>query len=189
MKTIRIIVLALVTSLIPIGGFCQESLEPAPEETPELVSEADADADPAEAVSSEEAPSPEADVSSSEEQESVSQEAAEEANVPKEAPSAESQERKTATIGEQLVTFFEGLDAAVSTETDCSRISAAITVYCEKHSSWISSLDYATGNVDDETTAQIHAMALEFGKKLSSCYEEASIPTLLRRYAGMGPLD
>lgn len=174
MKTIRIIALTLVTSLIPLSVFCQESLEPAEEEASEPAQEAEPTS--TEAVSSEEAAQAEAISVSSE-------------TVNQEESSSESQASKPLTISQQLVTFFEGLNAAVSSESDCQRMSAAITTYCEKHSSWISSLDYATGNVNDETMARIHEMALEFGKKLSSCYEEASIPNLLRQYAGMGSLD
>ena len=85
----------------------------------------------------------------------------------------------------QLIAFFDGLDNAVQGE-DCEAISNAIREYCQSHQDWINSLDYVSGNVDAQTIQAIHEKAMSFGKKLSVCYDEKSIPALLRRYAGLG---
>ena len=90
-------------------------------------------------------------------------------------------------IAQQLITFFDGLDAAVSAHSgDCQAMSDAFREYCNTHGEWIRSLDYATTNIDMQTIQVIHEKSIEFGKKLSVCYEQNSIPELLRRYAGLG---
>lgn len=85
----------------------------------------------------------------------------------------------------QLIAFFDGLEKAAQGD-NCEAISNAIRAYCQSHQEWIDSLDYASGNVDAATIQTIHEKAMSFGKTLSACYDEKSIPALLRRYAGLG---
>ena len=88
---------------------------------------------------------------------------------------------------EQLIQFFSGLEQAVQDANgDCQKISDAIKSYYESHQEWISGLDYATTSVDTQTIDIIHNKAVEFGKKLSACYDQKSIPEMLHRYAGLG---
>lgn len=87
----------------------------------------------------------------------------------------------------QMLAFFDGMIAAVDAQTgNCEAMSKALQTYYHEHQAWISSLDYATGNLDAETMAAVHEKAVAFGKKLSVCYDQKSIPSQLHRYAGMG---
>lgn len=96
---------------------------------------------------------------------------------------------KTAEMkaAEELMTFFNGLEQAVdAAEGDCQKISDAMSIYYESHKGWISGLDYSVTNVDEQTIETLHQKAVEFGKKLSACYDQESIPEQLHRYAGLG---
>ena len=106
-------------------------------------------------------------------------------DVGQETPSEETQTPPEETQDTQLMAFFDGLDNAVQGD-DCEAISNAIREYCQSHQDWINSLDYVSGNVNAQTIQAIHEKAMTFGKKLSVCYDEKSIPALLRRYAGLG---
>ena len=108
--------------------------------------------------------------------------AASEQNANDAAQEKPSQETQNAA---QLIAFFDGLEKAAQGD-NCEVISNAIRDYCQSHQDWINSLDYASGNVDAATIQAIHEKAMSFGKKLSACYDEKSIPALLRRYAGLG---
>lgn len=103
--------------------------------------------------------------------------------VPEPAAPAALPAAKTATP-EEMVAFFKGLDEAVSAhEGDCKAMSGALSQYYAAHQSWIDSLDFATVNADAQVIEQLRTMAEAFGKKLSTCYDEKSIPAQLKRYA------
>ena len=102
------------------------------------------------------------------------------------APAAETRRKEPANAyAVQLIEFFDGLEKAASGD-DCQLISNTIQDYCQKHQAWIDQLDYASGNIDTQTMERIHEKAIAFGKKLSACYDQKSIPALLRQYAGLG---
>ena len=87
-------------------------------------------------------------------------------------------------LATELIAFFEGLDKAVSEKNgDCPAVSDALRDYYTAHKDWIDSLDYATVDIDAQTVDTIHNMAIELGKKLSACYDQKSIPELLRRFS------
>lgn len=109
-----------------------------------------------------------------------------EASVSGEVPE-EPQKAPEMLAAEELIAFFEGLEAAVQAANgDCLAMSDAMHKYYQSHSEWISNLDYASVNVDAQTIDIIHNKAIEFGKMLSVCYDQKSIPQQLRKYAGLG---
>lgn len=110
-----------------------------------------------------------------------------EAEVPQEAAVEVEEKTAEAKAAESLIVFFSGLERAVdSAEGDCQKISDAMRDYYESHKGWISGLDYSTTSVDAQTIEALHVKAIEFGKKLSACYDQESIPEQLHRYAGLG---
>ncbi|MBQ8038227.1 MAG: hypothetical protein IJ268_14655 [Proteobacteria bacterium] len=87
-------------------------------------------------------------------------------------------------LAAQMLEFFDGLDKAVSEKSgDCQAVSDTLRDYCAERQQWIDSLDYASADIDAQTVDAIHAKAIELGKKLSACYDQKSIPELLKRFA------
>jgi hypothetical protein len=109
------------------------------------------------------------------------------ANQVESAAVLETDKSEKSETARQMLAFFDGMIAAVDAQTgNCEAMSKALQNYYHEHQAWISSLDYATGNLDAETMAAVHEKAVAFGKKLSVCYDQKSIPAQLHRYAGMG---
>ena len=87
-------------------------------------------------------------------------------------------------LATELIAFFEGLDKAVSEKSgDCPAVSDALRDYYTAHKEWIDSLDFASADIDAQTVDTIHNMAIELGKKLSACYDQKTIPELLKRFS------
>ena len=87
-------------------------------------------------------------------------------------------------LAAELIAFFEGLDKAVSEKSgDCSAVSDALRDYYAAHKEWIDSLDYVSVDIDAQAVDTIHNMAIELGKKLSACYDQKTIPELLKRFS------
>ena len=87
-------------------------------------------------------------------------------------------------LAAELIAFFEGLDKAVSDKSgDCPAVSDALRDYYAAHKEWIDSLDYVSVDIDAQAVDTIHNMAIELGKKLSACYDQKTIPELLKRFS------
>lgn len=87
-------------------------------------------------------------------------------------------------LAAELIAFFEGLDKAVSEKSgDCPAVSDALRDYYAAHKEWIDSLDYVSVDIDAQAVDTIHNMAIELGKKLSACYDQKTIPELLKRFS------
>lgn len=87
-------------------------------------------------------------------------------------------------LAAELIAFFEGLDKAVSEKSgDCPAVSDALRDYYAAHKEWIDSLDYVSIDIDAQAVDTIHNMAIELGKKLSACYDQKTIPELLKRFS------
>lgn len=87
-------------------------------------------------------------------------------------------------LAAELIAFFDGLDKAVSEKSgDCPAVSDALRDYYAAHKEWIDSLDYVSVDIDAQAVDTIHNMAIELGKKLSACYDQKTIPELLKRFS------
>ena len=87
-------------------------------------------------------------------------------------------------LAAELIAFFEGLDKAISDKSgDCPAVSDALRDYYAAHKEWIDSLDYVSVDIDAQAVDTIHNMAIELGKKLSACYDQKTIPELLKRFS------
>ena len=87
-------------------------------------------------------------------------------------------------LAAERIAFFEGLDKAVSEKSgDCPAVSDALRDYYAAHKEWIDSLDYVSVDIDAQAVDTIHNMAIELGKKLSACYDQKTIPELLKRFS------
>ena len=87
-------------------------------------------------------------------------------------------------LAAELIAFFEGLDKAISEKSgDCPAVSDALRDYYAAHKEWIDSLDYVSVDIDAQAVDKIHNMAIELGKKLSACYDQKTIPELLKRFS------
>lgn len=87
-------------------------------------------------------------------------------------------------LAAELIAFFEGLDKAISEKSgDCPAVSDALRDYYAAHKEWIDSLDYVSVDIDAQAVDTIHNMAIELGKKLSACYDQKTIPELLKRFS------
>ena len=87
-------------------------------------------------------------------------------------------------LAAELIAFFDGLDKAVSDKSgDCPAVSDALRDYYAAHKEWIDSLDYVSVDIDAQAVDTIHNMAIELGKKLSACYDQKTIPELLKRFS------
>ncbi|MBR4985385.1 MAG: hypothetical protein IKY83_06580 [Proteobacteria bacterium] len=100
------------------------------------------------------------------------------------APSEDPKTAQARLLATQMIDFFDGLDRAISEhDGDCPAVSDALRDYYTAHQDWIHTLDYASVDIDAQTVDEIHARAIDLGKKLSACYDQKTIPELLKRFS------